>query len=245
MLPYIQTVGHSHMMGVLLALMIAMLIKSAWQVIILGIRLADVVPFHLCFNPPSLFSGNYLTPVTFCVGLPQLMASLCSSQSLLFWNERRAAMCLYTTLLLPGIKCCLLIKMSPWQRICRKGFFLSSALSVKQDGCLVSQRDIWSSCWCVLSGVSGLWEGDSDTAVAAEWNQWWMTCQNGPRCLPRRLCWQAQLSRLTFSISRANRGSCWPQMWHVNIAPVIAHLSTSHSQRAGFRSLIIEWNLLW
>lgn len=29
----------------------------------------------------------------------------------------------YTTLLLPGIKCCLLIKMSPWQRICRKGFF--------------------------------------------------------------------------------------------------------------------------
>lgn len=114
---------------------------------------------------------------------------------------------------------------------------------MKQDGCLLSQRDIWSSCWCVLSGVSGLWEEDSDTAAAAEWNQWWMACQNGPRCRPRRLCWQAQLSHLAFSISRANRGSCWPQMWHVNIAPVIAHLSTSHSQRARFHSPVIERKL--
>lgn len=36
-------------------------------------------------------------------------------------------MCLYAMLLLlllPGIKCCLLIKMSSWQRICREeGFF--------------------------------------------------------------------------------------------------------------------------
>lgn len=88
MLHYIQTVGHSYLIGILKrsrpALMIAMLIKSAWQVIILGICLADVVLFYLCFNPPSLFSGNYLTHVTFCVRLPQLMASLCSSQSLLF-----------------------------------------------------------------------------------------------------------------------------------------------------------------
>lgn len=42
MLPYIQTVGHSHLTEIFkrssVALMIAMLIKSASQVIILGIR---------------------------------------------------------------------------------------------------------------------------------------------------------------------------------------------------------------
>lgn len=122
-----------------------MLIKSAWQVIILGVRVVDVVPFHLCFNPPSLFSGNYLTPLTFCVSLLRLMASLCSSQSLLFFffnNGRRRAMCLYTTLSLPGIKCCLLIKMSPWQMICRKeGFFFVLCL-VSETGwlSLISER---------------------------------------------------------------------------------------------------------
>lgn len=106
----------------------------------------------------------------------------------------------------------------------------SSVLSVKQAGCLWFSGDIWSSCWCVLSGVSSMWEGDSDTAVAAEWNQWWMTCQNGPCWLSRRLYWQAQLLHLKFSISWANRGSCRPQMWHVKIRSVIAHLSMSHSQ---------------
>lgn len=105
---------------------------------------------------------------------------------------------------------------------------MSSALSVKLDGCLLSRSDIWSSCWCVLSRVSGLREGDGDTAVAAEWNRWWMTCQNEPCRLHRRLYWQPQLLHLPFSISKANRGSCRPQMGHVNIAPVIAHLSTSH-----------------
>lgn len=59
-----------------------MLIKSAWQAIIMGIRLASVAPFHICFHPPSVFFGNYLTHVTFCASLLQLMASLCSSQSL-------------------------------------------------------------------------------------------------------------------------------------------------------------------
>lgn len=72
--------------------------------------LADVVQFHICFNPPSLVSCNYLTPVTLCVSLPQLMASLCH-HSLHFWNERRAAVCLNATLLLLVIKCCFLIKM--------------------------------------------------------------------------------------------------------------------------------------
>lgn len=40
-------------------------------------------------------------------------------------KKRQAAMCLYTTQLLPSIKCCLLIKMSLWQGIRRKewGFF--------------------------------------------------------------------------------------------------------------------------
>lgn len=62
--------------------MIGMLIKSLWHVIIMGICLATVAPFHICFQPPSIFSSNYLTLVTFCARLPQLMPSLCSSLSL-------------------------------------------------------------------------------------------------------------------------------------------------------------------
>lgn len=120
------------------------------------------------------------------------------------------------------------------------------ALAVNQDSCLFSQSDIWSSCWCIFSGVSGLWgggKGDSDTAVAAEWNQWWMTCQTRPRCLLRRLYWQAHFSNLTVWISRANPRSCWLQMLYVNITLVIAHLSTSHL-KAGFCSRIKKQNLL-
>lgn len=118
-----------------LALMIGTLMKSAWQVIIVGIRLANVVPFLLCFNPPSfsLFSGNNLTPVTFCVSLLQLMASLCSSQALLFFRMKGEQPCV----LLPGIRCCLLIKMSAWRRICRKkGFFFLSSCLVSEAGWL-------------------------------------------------------------------------------------------------------------
>lgn len=147
-------------------------------------------------------------------------------------------MCLNRALLLPGIKCYLLIKMSPCRRICRKRVFCP--LPCQWSGMAVSYpREIFDHPAGASSVGSAACERqrDSDTAVAAEWNQWWMTCQNGPRCLHRRLYWQAQLSHLTFSISRANHRSCWPQMWHMNIAPVIAHLSTSHSQRAAFTQL--------
>lgn len=170
------------------------------------------------------------------------MDSLSSWESMLFRNEMGTAACLGMTLLLPYVKCFLLIKMSQWTQNQRKEDSFCP-LSTKQAASLLSQRYL-INLLRVLSGVSVLWERSSDTAVAAKWNQWWMTCQNGPRRLPRRLCWQPQLSHLTFGISRANRGSCWPQMWHMNIAPVIAHLSLSLSQRTHFRSHIIKWNLL-
>lgn len=45
-----------------LALMIGMLVKSAWQIINVGMCLADVVQFRISFNPLSLFPCNYLNP---------------------------------------------------------------------------------------------------------------------------------------------------------------------------------------
>lgn len=105
---------------------------------------------------------------------------------------------------------------------------ITAGFSLLSPACHRSGRDIWPSS-CVSSVRSVVCERDGDTSAAVKWKRWWMTCQNGPRRLPRRLRWQAQGSRLTFSINRANRGSRWPQTWHMNIASVIAHLSMSDS----------------
>ncbi len=131
--------------------------------------------FIFVFNPPALFSGNYLTPLTFLVSLQQLMASLYASQFLLFLKRKANRLCLYLTLLLLGIKCCLLIKMSPWQRIHRKEwvFFLLLCL-VSETGwlSLIPERYLiillvrpqWGQ-WSVRGGtVTQLWQpsGTSD-----------------------------------------------------------------------------------
>lgn len=78
-------------------------------------------------NTGFLFSGNYLTALTFCAGPSQLMASLCCSQTVFFYvfffYDNQCVMCLYPTLLLPSIKGFLLIKISLRQKICRRRVF--------------------------------------------------------------------------------------------------------------------------
>lgn len=88
-----------------------------------------------------------------------------------FRNERGTVACLGMTLLLPCVKCFLLIKMSPWTQNQKKEDSFCP-LSTKQAGSLLSQRDIWSTCsvswvgsaFCGRGAVTQLWQpsGTSD-----------------------------------------------------------------------------------
>lgn len=150
----------------------------------------------------------------------------------------------------PDIHTCLLRTMSLWVRGVGKVFFSLRSLPCQRTRMAVSFPRVSSDhpAAASLVGSAVCRSGDSDTAAAAEWNQWWMTCQKGPHCLAWRLYWQAHLSHLAFGINGANPRSSEPWMGCMNIAPLIAHLSPSDlggTKKWVFTATLLTRNRLW
>lgn len=86
---------------------------------------------------------------------------------------------------------------------------IDNSVNISKYTCKWSSRGLLSLIFDPPAGVSSaglasacvLWY--SGTAAAAERNRWWMMCQNGQCCLPRRLYQQARILSLTFSALRA------------------------------------------
>lgn len=170
--------------------------------------------WYCCIFIQPLSSGSYLTPPPPFQWLP-LLASRFSILS--FMKSKVSSRDVAAA---PR-------ENEPYRSRCHRrkdnGGGVSSLLPARHP----SQRDIWATS-CVSSVRSVVCE-------KGQWHNIRQSSGNGDGRLVRteRAAFRGgcvdglSRSRLAFSISKANRGSRRPQTWHVNIAPVIAHLSVS------------------
>lgn len=170
MQPHFQTVGHSHLMEIL---------KEQTGPDDCHVDKICMASNYLgnmsgkCCSISSLFQSTFsLLWQLFNPSHRQCQPPTANGFTLLFTipafskRKRQTTMCLYMTLLLPCIKCCLLIKMSLWQGICRKEWGFFCPLPCQWNWMVVSYpREIFDHPACASSVGSAVCERGTVTQL--------------------------------------------------------------------------------